>query len=159
MSDDPQRTTRRNLLWKSVVAGTGLGLFATVLAWAKSLSPKVLYEPPTKRRLGPPDRFPEGRTYLSDERIFVLRKGNAYRAISAVCTHLGCTVGEGEAGGYHCPCHGSRFSETGSNDAGPAPRPLPWHPLTLTGGALVVDLEGEVGPDDRLEIAVEGQPQ
>ena len=161
MSDDPQPTTRRALLWRSVVAGTGLGLLATALAWARSLAPNVLYEPPTKRRLGPPARFPEGRTYLSEERIFVLRQGNAYRAISAVCTHLGCTVGEGEGGGYHCPCHGSRFSEAGKNEAGPAPRPLPWHPLTLTGGALVVDLEGEVGPDVRLEVAVptEGRPQ
>lgn len=94
MKDDPPETTRRNLLWKSVVAGTGLGLLATALAWARSLSPKVLYEPPTKRRIGPPGRFPEGRTFLSEERIFVLRQGNAYRAISAVCTHLGCTVGE-----------------------------------------------------------------
>ncbi len=159
MKDDPPETTRRNLLWKSVVAGTGLGLLATALAWARSLSPKVLYEPPTKRRIGPPGRFPEGRTFLSEERIFVLRQGNAYRAISAVCTHLGCTVGEADGGGYHCPCHGSFFSETGTNEAGPAPRPLPWLPLTVTGGALVVDLEGEVGPDHRLEVAVEGKPQ
>lgn len=159
MSDDSQPTTRRNLLWKSVVAGTGLGIFATVMAWAKALRPKVLYEPPTKRRIGPPERFPEGRTYLSDERIFVLRAGNAFRAISAVCTHLGCTVGEGEDQGYHCPCHGSRFSKSGTNEAGPAPRPLPWHPLALTGGALVVDLDGEIGPETSLEVRVEGKPQ
>lgn len=159
MSDDPQPTTRRNLLWKGVVGGTSLGLLATVIAWAKALRPKVLYEPPTKRRLGPPERFPEGRTYLADERVFVLRKGNAFRAVSAICTHLGCTVGEGEDGGYHCPCHGSRFSAEGTNEAGPAPRPLPWHPLTITGGALVVDLDGEIGPDESLEVALEGKPQ
>ena len=52
----------------------------------------------------------------------MLREGSAYRAISAVCTHLGCTVGEGEEGGYHCPCHGSRFSETGKNDRRVPPR-------------------------------------
>lgn len=159
MSEDSRPPTRRHLLWRGVVAGTGLGLLATVLAWARALKPRVLYEPPTKRRLGRPDRFPEGRTYLSDERVFVLRKGNAFRALSAVCTHLGCTVGEGENGGYHCPCHGSRFSATGKNEAGPAPRPLPWHPMTLTGGALVVDLAGQVGPDDQLEVPVVARPQ
>ncbi len=159
MSNEKPEKTRRDVLWSTVVIGTGLGLAATALAWVKSLSPKVLYEPPTKRRLGAPDRFPEGRTYLSDERLFVLRQGNAYRAISAICTHLGCTVGEGEGGGYHCPCHGSVFTADGTNESGPAPKPLPWRPLTLMGGALVVDLEGEVGPDAALEVAAEARPQ
>lgn len=159
MSEERERTSRRSLLWRTAVTGTGLGLLATALAWAKSLSPKVLYEPPTRRRLGPPDRFPEGRTYLADHRLFVLREGGAYRALSAICTHLGCTVGEAEGGGYHCPCHGSVFSSDGTNEAGPAPRPLPWHPLTLRGGALVVDLADEVGADVALEVAPPEPPR
>jgi len=144
------RPSRRWMLKTLALGGAALGGFAHAFAWTRSLVPNVLYEPPKKRRLGAPTRFPEGTTFLRDERIFVVRKGPLLRALSAVCTHLGCTVGA-QAEGYHCPCHGSLFDAEGANRAGPAPRPLPWHPLTLRGGALIVDLGAEVGPDASLE--------
>ena len=76
--------------------------------------------------------------------LLLIREGNTFRALSAVCTHLGCTVGRADEG-YHCPCHGSFFSEEGTNVAGPAPRPLPWRKLDTAGdGSLVVDLSAEV---------------
>ena len=86
--------------------------------------PNVLYEPPTRRRLGPADRFPDGHTYLPDDKIFVIRKEGRIRAVSAICPHLGCTVGT-KAEGYHCPCHGSKFDPQGNVLSGPAPRAEP----------------------------------
>jgi menaquinol-cytochrome c reductase iron-sulfur subunit len=144
--------SRRSLLAAAAAGAAGLGCLAHAAAWARSLSPRVLYEPPATRRLGPPSRYPEGTTPLPDERVFLVREGARFRALSAVCTHLGCTV-DRAAEGFHCPCHGSRFSADGTNLAGPAPRPLPWRPLALAGdGALVVDLAAETGPDAVLVV-------
>ena len=44
-------------------------------------------------------------------------------ALSAICTHQGCTV-KGDGGKLACPCHGSVFDLSGANVSGPAPKPL-----------------------------------
>jgi cytochrome b6-f complex iron-sulfur subunit len=159
---------RRDFLLK---LGTGAGvaaLTAQTAASLRSLVPNVSYDAPTTVKLGPPADFPDGLKFLPDERLFVFRDGNTFHAISAVCTHLGCTVRAealanartAEAGGstlrlthrFLCPCHGSEYQGDGSNVAGPAPRPLAWYRLSFApdDGALVVDLADEVDPDFRL---------
>ena len=124
MSADHQPTDRRDFLLK---LGTGAGVAAiTVQAGAslRSLVPNVSYDAPTTVKLGPPTEFPEGLKFLPDERVLVFREGNTFHAISAVCTHLGCTVraeplanpqtidDDGAAlrltHRFLCPCHGSR---------------------------------------------------
>jgi len=47
-------------------------------------------------------------------------------ALSAVCTHLGCTVQyEPQADRIHCACHGGVYNAyTGANVSGPPPKPL-----------------------------------
>ena len=162
---------RREFLLK---LGTGAGIAALggqAVATLRSLVPNVSYDAPTTVKLGVPAEFPDGLKFLPEERLFVFREGNTFHAVSAVCTHLGCTV-RAEAltrpetkvvGGqplrlthrFLCPCHGSKYAGDGSNVSGPAPRPLAWYHLALSpdDGQLVVDLARPVDSDFRLHLA------
>lgn len=162
---------RREFLVKAGIGAGVVGLAAQAVASLRSLVPNVSYDAPTTVKLGAPLDFPDGLKFLPDQRLFVFREGNTFHAISAVCTHLGCTV-RAEAlsqaetvqvGGaplrlthrFLCPCHGSRYGGDGRNVSGPAPRPLAWFHLEVSpeDGQLVADLAHEVGPDFRYTLA------
>jgi menaquinol-cytochrome c reductase iron-sulfur subunit len=166
---DPQN--RRDFLMKLGIGAGIAGLAAQAGASLRSLVPNVSYDPPTTVKLGQPSEFPDGLKFLPDERLFVFREGNTFHAISAACTHLGCTVRaealprpetrtvKGQSlrltHRFLCPCHGSKYSGDGENVAGPAPRPLAWYELSVSpdDGQLVVDLAHEVDRDFRLTLA------
>ena len=161
---------RRDFLFK-LGAGAGVAaLTAQTAASLRSLVPNVSYDAPTTVKLGLVAEFPDGLKFLPDQRLFVFRQGQTFHAVSAVCTHLGCTVRAEalpnaqttEVGGsslrlthrFQCPCHGSQYRGDGANVSGPAPRPLAWYRLSVApdDGQLVVDLADEVGTDFRLTV-------
>ena len=162
---------RRDFLMKLGIGAGVAGLAGQAAASLRSLVPNVSYDAPTTVKLGLPMEFPDGLKFLPDQRLFVFRQGNVFHAISAVCTHLGCTVRaealsqpeEKTVGGaslrlthrFLCPCHGSRYAGDGGNVAGPAPQPLAGYHLAVApdDGQLVVDLAREVGRDFRLTLA------
>lgn len=162
---------RRDFLMKMGIGAGVVGIGAQAGASLRSLVPNVSYDAPTTVKLGPPTDFPDGLKFLPDERLFVFREGKTFHAVSAVCTHLGCTVRaealpqpqtvtvEGASlrvtHRFLCPCHGSTYSGDGGNVSGPAPRPLAWYHLSVSpdDGQLVVDLAKEVERSFRLTIA------
>ncbi len=57
--------------------------------------------------------------------VFIDREGDGYRALSAVCQHLGCRVRwDDGAKQFQCPCHGGVYDRDGRVISGPPPRPL-----------------------------------
>lgn len=61
-----------------------------------------------------------------------------FSALTAVCTHQGCTVNGINNGVYVCPCHGSRFASTGSVVNGPAAQQLRQFATQLSGSTLTI---------------------
>ena len=102
-------------------------------------------------RLGKVSDFPVGAyTYLSDHKVYVYRDHEKMQVISAVCTHLGCTVKYTDQG-FECPCHGSCYTKKGEVISGPAPSALTWYELQrLDGDDVMVDLDRKVAYDEPL---------
>ena len=161
-------SSRRGFLKTLGISAVLVALGGQLFAMLRSLFPNVLYEPPQKFKVGTLDKFTDGGTFLEDKRLFIFRKQNTFHAISAACTHLGCTVKmvklnqpkKVTAGGkeideqveFHCPCHGSKYYGDGTNYAGPAPRPLDYFNLEVSpdDGQLIVDMAKKVEQDYRL---------
>lgn len=171
MSDRTLPQPRREFLMKLGAGAGAAAVGAQCVVSLRALVPNVSYDAPTTVKLGMPADFPDGLTFLPDERLFVFRQGDTFHAISATCTHLGCTVRAealaapitADVGGvptplthrFLCPCHGSQYTGDGVNVAGPAPQPLAWYRLSFAAddGQLVVDLAESVGRDFRLRLA------
>jgi menaquinol-cytochrome c reductase iron-sulfur subunit len=156
MNEQPNhKLNRRDFL--ELTLGWCAALFAFVAsaaAAARFMIPNVLYEADLRYKALKPEEYPEGATFLPELRVFLIRKGNSFRAVSAVCTHLGCTVNRNADGsGFHCPCHGSQFNENAVVTGGPAPKPLPWFLVALSrDGRIMIDASQPVAPDKYLVI-------
>lgn len=59
-----------------------------------------------------------------------------YRAMSAVCTHKQCIVGNPEQGRIACACHNSVFGLDGAVQQGPATQPLPPVDIAVVGDTI-----------------------
>lgn len=51
---------------------------------------------------------------------FLINRGGKYRALSRICTHMGCTLRfSRDEQAFECPCHGAEFDLRGSLRYGP----------------------------------------
>ncbi len=71
--------------------------------------------------------------------LLVRTADGEYRAMSAVCTHLNCTVQyRSDVREVWCACHNGFYDLNGRNVAGPPPRPLESYVVHINGDDVVV---------------------
>ena len=67
-----------------------------------------------------------------------------YRAMSATCTHLNCTVQfRSDVRQVWCACHNGFYDVNGRNIAGPPPRPLETYEVHVRGQEVIVNRRRE----------------
>ena len=146
-ADNPKRLSRRDVLWLGGGAAAVL-LAASACGSGSSTAGNVGVVAAGKvsdYQVGSIKQFDTGP-------IFVARDASGLYAMSAVCTHQGCTVDIG-AGSLPCPCHGSVFDLNGNVKTGPASGPLPHYALAVDGqGAVTVDTSKEVAASARVSV-------
>ena len=78
---------------------------------------------------------------LRDKILVVHHTDGTLHAVSATCTHMGCTVDYNKDKGYMvCPCHGSEFAWDGKVLHGPANRPLKQYTVTTDNGQVLIQV-------------------
>jgi len=71
--------------------------------------------------------------------LLILTAEGEYRALSATCTHLDCTVQyRGDLHEIWCACHNGLYDLNGRNISGPPPRPLEAYDVHIRGEEMVV---------------------
>jgi len=122
---------------------------------AGAVAAAVLY--PVVRYIIPPDRPEaatqranagrEGELKVNEAKIFafgnqpgiLIRTADGYKAFSATCTHLACTVRfRADLQQIWCACHNGFYDLSGRNIAGPPPRPLEEYTVHVSNGEIVV---------------------
>jgi Rieske Fe-S protein len=157
VSPNSHLVNRRGLLgW---LAGAAMGAVTSILGVLSAGA--VLTPPSARRRDGWIDAAPleaisarrptevslrvereDGYRLVVDRRVvYVVREGARTRALSAVCTHLGCRVAWHEAEReLRCPCHGGRFDASGIVTGGPPRRALDELDTRVENGRILVRL-------------------
>jgi nitrite reductase/ring-hydroxylating ferredoxin subunit len=149
--DSTELSRRGFLVWLG-----GLGLLTA--AWQMGrvvlqfLLPPLTHAQPQPVSAGPPADFaPDSLTFVPEAVAWLGRDAGGFYALNAVCTHLGCTVGQAGAQ-FECPCHGSRFNAQGDVLNGPATAPLSFWAVRLEENELIIDITQAVSADTRLAV-------
>ena len=137
---------KRRTFLDVLIATSGAALGALVLyPVARYLVPPKAPEAATRRVVAAKkDEVPPGGFKIfpfgGEPGILIRSRNGEYRALSAVCTHLGCTVQlrpDGQS--IWCACHNGLYDLEGRNLSGPPPRPLESYVVHVVGGDVVVE--------------------
>jgi len=138
-------TDRRDFLtW---LLGGSLLVSTLAVAWSiiKFIAPpKSAPSSPAEAQLvASVDELPKGagkEVIFGNKSVWVIqdKRGN-YKALSAICTHLGCIAGwQQDKQIFFCPCHAGVFDDNGRVISGPPPRPLPEYNLQIKDGKIYI---------------------
>ncbi len=137
---NPERRRALDVAISVLGVVTGVGL----------LWPAVAYVLPARRRGGGADRVSAGsagdwqawevrKVAVGGRPVSVLRTDKGFRAMSAICTHLGCIGRWTEKRmTVDCPCHAASFDSAGQVVAGPPPGPLAPYGVSEVQGEVIV---------------------
>jgi hypothetical protein len=85
--------TRRYFFQVAGFSACTLVLGGTAALGLDFINPRVLFEPSTKFNLMPPGSMEPGQIQTVEaHRVYVMRLSDGFRALSSVCTHLGCVT-------------------------------------------------------------------
>ena len=71
--------------------------------------------------------------------LLILDAQGEYKALSATCTHLSCTVQyRNDLQQVWCACHNGLYGQDGRNISGPPPRPLEAFQVNVRGEEIIV---------------------
>jgi Rieske Fe-S protein len=127
-------------------------LGGSLLAWIGSvLYPLAAYLKPPKQadvevtsvKVGKVEEFEKESGLIvrfGNKPVLLVRtSGGDYRAFSATCTHLDCTVQyRKDMGIIWCACHNGKYDLNGRNISGPPPRPLDEFRVVIQGDEIWV---------------------
>jgi len=108
--------------------------------------PEVAEADPVTINVGKVDEFkPDTGTIFkmgSKPGLLIRTKDGEFKAFIAICTHLSCTVQyRPDMSLIWCACHNGRYDLSGSNVAGPPPRPLTPLKVNIKDGQVFVSRE------------------
>ena len=116
-------------------------VYGLMRRWARS----AVKESSNPMSIGLLSEFPKNSSrtiLLGGAKVIIGRsQDGTLHAVSAVCTHLGCSVRyeeQADGPGFTCNCHSSRFGLQGENLTGPAPSPLQRYSVRVEKGEVWV---------------------
>ncbi|MBM4088025.1 MAG: Rieske 2Fe-2S domain-containing protein [Planctomycetes bacterium] len=149
---DPEPVARRDFLGLASLAAAAAAMLFALIGMLRLPRAAVLSSPSKKFRVALPESLTPGQAFVPPGRsVALFRDAEGVYAISTICTHLGCLV-KSTSEGFECPCHGSRFAPDGTVTKGPAPLPLAWHKVMVSGETWVVDEEVTVPPGTKEKL-------
>ena len=142
--EEPVKNARRRILNFLLGSGTAATLGAVLYPILRFMNPPKVIESSAfsvvaakKSELRPN----EGKIFKfgSKPGILIQTPNGEYRAFTAICSHLDCTVQfRSDEKMIWCACHNGRYDLTGKNISGPPPRPLEEFQVNVRGDEIIV---------------------
>jgi Rieske Fe-S protein len=144
VKDRGQKLSRRNFLNRLLGGGIIAMLAAILYPILRFIIPPQVPEASTNRVAAcklnelPPD---SGKIFRFGDKpgIVIHTAEGQFKAFSAICTHLDCTVQyRQDLKHIWCACHNGHYDLNGKNIAGPPPRPLEEYNVFVQGEDVIV---------------------